>query len=107
MVSDDLKLKGGFNVPKGRSKRWLRNTITWSTTAFVVSVLTLGVYMETFAAPPEPEQVAVQYATNFSIIKAEGRESDQVYVTYMKKDCFLSGVHSAVHSITKLGRNQP
>jgi len=103
MASDNLELESGFNLPKGLGKRRLGQKFAWSMTAFVVSVLTLGVCLENLAVPPEPEQAVVQYAANFSIIKAEGRESDRVYVTYMKRDCFLSGVHSAVAFHYKTG----
>ena len=80
MTSNDIELKSGSNLRKGLSKQWLRHKCIWSMIALVASVLTLGVCLETFAESPDAEQTVVQYATNFSIIKAEGRESDQVYV---------------------------
>ena len=45
----------------------------------------------------EREQpILLPHATDFSITKAEGRDADEIYVTYTKKECVLSGVNSAV-----------
>ncbi len=98
MVSNNLELKGGLNEPRASSGKW-RRKVAWSIIAWVASVMTLGAYLESFAGPPASERQrpeVAQYAENFSISKTEGRDSDKVYVTYLKTDCFLSGVNSAV-----------
>jgi hypothetical protein len=101
MFNEDLKLKlvlsnqrNKRNVPP--SRRWLRQRLGWTVTACAACLFALGTH--SVGSPPgEREQaISLSHASDFAISKAEGRDGDEIYVTYTKKDCFLSGVNSAV-----------
>jgi len=65
-------------------------------TACVACLIALGTHSAGSPPVERGEAILLSHASDFVITKAEGRDADEVYVTYTKKDCFLSGVNSAV-----------
>ena len=99
MVNKNLEVKGELNEPKVSGKRRLRQNLAWALIASLASVTTLAAYLKSSAEPPvseRPRADVALYAENFTISKTEGRDWDEVYVTYLKNDCFLSGVNCVV-----------
>jgi hypothetical protein len=99
MVNKNLEVKDELSETKVSGKLRLLRKFAWAMIAGVASVMTLAAYLEGFAGPAESERQrpeVAQYADNFSIGKAEGRDSDEVHITYLKSDCVLSGVNCVV-----------
>ena len=99
MVNSSFSVKGESDELKVSGRRRLRGRSAWPLIVAVVGVVTLGAMLTGFASPPVAERetkVTDQYVENFSIFKAEGPVADAAYVTYLKKDSYLSGVNSAV-----------
>jgi len=103
MTDSNLKamcvLNNQNNQPKSAVPNRFRQRLAWVVTACFTGILTLGMFLKGYAVSrvEEPEfSVPVQYAEHFTIIKADSGELHEVYVTYLKKDCVLKGVHGAV-----------
>lgn len=99
MVTKSCSLRAELNEGKASGRGRLRQSLGWTMIGGVAGLMILGGYMESYAGPPASERQrpeVVQYAKYFSISKAEGRDSDQVQVTYAKEECSLSGVHCVV-----------
>jgi hypothetical protein len=97
MSNEDVKLQTKSN------ERRFRHKFTWAVAAGVAGLIALGTHSTGSSAVDREQAIPLSPASDFSISKAEGRDGDEIYVTYTKKDCFLSGVNSAVSFHYKSG----
>ncbi len=108
MSSEALKPKVALNRQSNErnvpaSRRHFRQRLVWAGTAYVACLIAFGTHSTGSSAEEREKAILPPYANNFTISKAEGRDADEISVTYTKKDCFLSGVHSAVSFHYKSG----
>ena len=101
MSSEDLKSKAALNKQSNErnvpaSRRRFRQRLAWAGTACVACLIAFGTHSTGSSAEAREKAILPPYANNFTISKTEGRDADEISVTYTKKDCFLSGVNSAV-----------